>query len=210
MKKCRNKKPHLDPRAQSVLDYWFGDLNQSPAYLKARVPFWFVGGERVDAEIRRKFGALLKLAVQGKLDGWKKTPRGALALIVLLDQFSLNLHREKPESYDQSELAIPIANHVLRNGWDWTYTPVEKVFAYLPLEHSEKLSDQKKSVALFRALARSAPKAYRTTAESFLDYAVRHYVVVKRYGRFPDRNEVFGRKSTPAELRFLASDQAPF
>lgn len=208
MKNSENK--HIDPRAQSVLDYWFGNLDLTDLYFKEKTPFWFVGGPKVDAEIRKKFASLLALAVRGRLRHWQKTPKGCLALIILLDQFSLNLHREKPASYIQSRQAIPITNRMIRLGMDWTLTPAERVFVYLPLEHSEKLEDQEKSVALFRDLARSAPKAYRKTANGFLDYAVRHYRVVKKFGRFPDRNEVFGRVSTSAELRFLVSDQAPF
>lgn len=200
----------IDPRAQSVLDYWFGDLNLTDRYFKERSSLWFMGGPKVDIEIRRKFGVLLDLAVRGQLREWQKTPKGCLALIILLDQFSLNLYREKPASYIQSSQAIPIANRMIQSGMAWTLTPAEMVFVYLPLEHSEKLSDQVKSVALFRDLAKGAPKAYRKATDEFLDYAIRHFRVVKRFGRFPDRNAVFGRASTPAEVKFLASDQAPF
>lgn len=200
----------LDPRAQSVLEYWFRDFDYTAEFLRKQVPFWFMGGPKVDEEIRRKFSGLLRQAARGKLKAWQETPKGCLALIVLLDQFSLNLHREKPESYLQSKMAIPLADRMVRKGWDWTLTPLERVFVYLPYEHSEKLSDQVRAVALFRALARGAPKIYQEMMDVFLDYAIRHYRVVKRFGRFPDRNEVFGRPSTRRELAFLASDQAPF
>ena len=106
----------LHPSAQSVLDYWFGDLDLTSPYFKERGPFWFMGGPRVDAEIRRKFGPLLALAVRGRLGSWQKTPKGCLALIILLDQFSLNLYREKPTSYIQSRQAIPITNRMIRLG----------------------------------------------------------------------------------------------
>lgn len=199
-----------DPRAKVVLDYWFGDLDHTPRYFAERNRLWFGGGEEVDGHIRSHFERDLTLAVSGRLESWETTPRGGLALIVLLDQFSLNLYREQPQSYDQSALAIPVTRRLLHSALDWTLTPAERVFAYLPLEHSEKLEDQERSVALFEALAQGAPATLRQPMEGYLDYAVRHWRVVQRFGRFPDRNEVFGRPSSPEELAFLASDEAPF
>jgi uncharacterized protein (DUF924 family) len=193
-----------------VLDYWFGDLDHTPRYFSERNRLWFGGGEQVDGEIRERFAGDLRLAVEGRLADWEATPRGSLALIVLLDQFSLNLYREQPPSYLQSALAIPLTGRLVEQGLIWTLTPAERVFAYLPLEHSEKLEDQDRSVALFEDLARAAPPSLRSAMLSYLDYAERHRRVVQRFGRFPDRNEVFGRQSTPEELRFLASDEAPF
>jgi uncharacterized protein (DUF924 family) len=198
------------PRARAILDYWFGDLDHSAEYFAHRNALWFNGGERVDREIREKFGTDLLRAVEGKLDAWKETPRGSLALIVLLDQFSLNIHREKPRSYEQSAMAIPVARRMLERGWNWTLTPVERVFVYLPFEHSEDLADQERSVALFDALAAEAPSSQREAMDGYLNYARRHYRVMKRFGRFPDRNEVFHRPSTPEEISFLNSNEAPF
>lgn len=200
----------MHPRAKAVLDYWFGDLDQSPEYFKKRFPFWFDGGARVDAYIRRHFERDLNKAVRGEYSSWEKTPREALALIVLLDQFSLNLYREKPRSYDQSRLAIPIAERLIRRKMHRMLTPIERTFVYLPFEHGESVREQNKSVALFTELYREAPPYAKSAFFVSLDYAKRHARVVKRYGRFPDRNEVYGRPSTPAERKFLASDQAPF
>ncbi len=199
-----------DPRARAVLDYWFGDLDHTPRYFSERNRLWFGGGEEVDGYIRRTFEADVDSAVAGRLRSWAETPRGSLALIVLLDQFSLNLYREQPRSYEQSALAIPIAERLIDGGLSWTLTPAERLFVYLPLEHSEKLEHQERSVALFEELAGGAPAALRPALRGHLDYAVRHWRVVRRFGRFPDRNEVFGRPSTPEELAFLASDAAPF
>ncbi len=200
----------LDPRARLILEYWFGDLDHSPTYFSQRNELWFGGGDEVDEYIRIQFEADLTHAVAGGLPDWEQTPRGCLALIVLLDQFSLNLYREQPRSYTQSELAIPLTDRLSEQGWIRTLTPAERVFAYLPLEHSERLVDQERSVALFRELAAEAPPSLRSPMNSYLDYAIRHWRVVERFGRFPDRNEVFGRRSTPEEEAFLASDAAPF
>ena len=199
-----------DPRIRAVLDYWFGDLDQTPEYFRRRNQLWFGGGEKVDGFIRERFETGVILAAEGKLDDWRESPKGSLALIVLLDQFSLNLYREQPKSYRQSELAVPVSEHVLAKGWDYVLTPAERVFLLLPFEHSEKLSDQERSVALFEVLARDAPPALADIMAGYHEYAVRHWRVVERFGRFPDRNEVFGRPSRPEELAFLASDAAPF
>jgi uncharacterized protein (DUF924 family) len=200
----------MHARAQAILEYWFGDLDVTSDYLKTRNPFWFWGGEKVDEEIRALFDHDLKKAVQGEYDAWADTPKGCLALTVLLDQFSLNLHREKPASYEQSALAIPIVKRAIDRGFDRILSPVERVFVYLPLEHSENLADQDYAVSLFQAMADQATGEYRPAMLGYLEYAIRHQRVVKRFGRFPDRNEVFGRENTSEEQAFLASDEAPF
>lgn len=200
----------LPSRAKEVLDYWFGDLSQTSEYFTKRNKLWFMGGEKVDAHIREQFEADVIKAVNGDYDAWLESPRGCLALIILLDQFSLNLYREQPRSYQQSELAIPITRRVLSHAWERELTPVERVFIYLPLEHSELLSDQEESVRHFESLLRASPVLLRDVFEGYLEYARRHERVVRRFGRFPDRNEVFGRENTPEEAVFLASDEAPF
>jgi uncharacterized protein (DUF924 family) len=200
----------LAPRARAVLDYWFGDLDQTRAYFARRNQLWFGGGDAVDGHIREHFASDLDLAVTGRLADWQESPKGALALIVLLDQFSLNLHREKPRSYEQSALAIPVAEQVIERGWEWVLTPAERVFVYLPFEHGEDLATQERSVALFERLARESSPELREIMDDYHHWAVRHWRVVARFGRFPDRNEVFGRPSTAEEVAFLASDEAPF
>ena len=200
----------MDSRAAAVLDYWFGDLDQTPAYFRARNRLWFGASAKTDAEVREKFSTDRDRAVAGEYNAWKETPKGALALIILLDQFSLQLYREKPESYAGCALAVPIARHVIDSGWEWVLTPAERAFLYLPFEHSENIPDQEYSVRRFESLARDVPTPFKPQAESVLDYARRHARVVKRFGRFPDRNEVYGRTSTAEELAFLASDEAPF
>jgi len=200
----------LDPRAAAVLDYWFGDFDQTPKYFARRNTLWFGGDKRADEYIRQTFEADLDDAVAGKLHEWAETPKGCLALIVLLDQFSLQLYREQPRSYEQSTLAVPIAERAIESGWEWVLTPAERVFLYLPFEHAENLARQERSVALFETLTRGGPPELRQVMEAYHHWAVRHWRVVARFGRFPDRNQVFGRPSTPEELAFLGSDEAPF
>ena len=200
----------LAPRASAVLDYWFGDLDQTPKYFARRNSLWFGADRRVDEYIRGTFAGDLDDAVAGRLGAWEETPKGCLALIVLLDQFSLQLYREEPRSYDQAALAVPLAERVLDRGWERVLTPAERVFLYLPFEHAEDLPRQERSVALFAQLAREVPSELRGVMDDYHHWAVRHHRVVARFGRFPDRNEAFGRPSTPEELAFLASDEAPF
>jgi uncharacterized protein (DUF924 family) len=200
----------LPPRAAAVLDYWFGDLDQTPEYFARRTGLWFGGDPGVDEHIRRTFEGDVDDAVAGRLASWDETPKGSLSRIVLLDQFSLQLYREQPRSYDQAALALPIAERAIERGWEFVLTPAERVFLYLPFEHAEDLARQERSVALFESLVRGAPPELRAVMEGYHHWAVRHHRVVARFGRFPDRNEVFGRPSTPEELAFLASDAAPF
>lgn len=200
----------LDPRAQAVLEYWFGDLDQTSEYFEERNSLWFGGTAEIDEYIHANFAKDLELAALGKLTEWEKSPKGSLALIVLLDQFSLNIHREKPKSYLQSAMAIPIAERAIERGWEFVLTPAERIFLYLPFEHGESLAHQERSITLFKTLTGQGPPALREMMDFYLDFARRHHRVVAKYGRFPDRNEVFGRESSLAEKEFLASDEAPF
>jgi len=204
----------LDPRAKTILDYWFGSLDHTLEYFKERNRLWFGNGGpeslKTDEYIRSHFEATLIEAVDGKLRHWEQTPKGCLALIVLLDQFSLNLYREQPRSYEQSAMAIRIADQTIERGFHQTLTFAERVFLYLPFEHGESIENQFKSVALFEQMANQAPEYLKVVMKNYLDFAARHAVVVKKYGRFPDRNAVFGRPNTPEEEAFLASDAAPF
>jgi uncharacterized protein (DUF924 family) len=126
--KALNQAPNKDnitlmsTQAKKILDYWFGDLSQTPQYFRERNKLWFMGGKKVDDYIRKTFEKELDNAVQGQLKSWEDSPDSALALIILLDQFSLNLYRETPRSYTQSELAIPISRRITEQGWGKNFT----------------------------------------------------------------------------------------
>ena len=200
----------LNPQAKAILDFWFGDLDHTPAYFRERNRLWFWGEKETDEQIRARFSALVESAGSGTLAEWESTPKGLLALIVLLDQFSLNVHRNEARGYELSAQAIPLAHRMLDRGWADTLTPAERTFVYLPLEHSEALADQERSVALFTTLALAAPPELESVMRGFVDFALRHRKVVQRFGRFPHRNIALGRPTTPEEAAFLASDEAPF
>lgn len=196
--------------AQRVLSYWFGEAPLTPAWFRERTRLWFMGGRKVDDEIRAQFGPLLESAGLGELDSWLSTPREALALVVLLDQFALNAYRDAAKGYELSEVSLAPAKEILARGWYAGLSPAEKVFVLMPLEHSEALADQEECVARMQALAGEVPPELREMFTGFVEFAERHRRVVARFGRFPHRNAALGRESTAEEKAFLASKEAPF
>jgi len=187
---------------QDILDFWFAGNRH--AFRQC----WFRPDPAFDAAIAARFGAALGPAMAGALDGWAAAPSGALALCLLLDQFPRNLHRGTERAYAADAKAREVARAaVLRDRHDLALTPVERIFLYLPFEHSEDMADQNLSVALFEGL-RDDP-AMRAPGGG-IDYAWRHWLVIRRFGRFPHRNAALGRASTPEELAYLAQPGAGF
>ena len=189
--------------ANNVLAFWFGTPDAAD-YGQARAA-WFRKDDAFDAQIRARFLTEVEAAIAGERDDWAKTPHGALALFILLDQFPRNLFRDTARAFAGDTAALALAGRVVGEGWDRKLLPVQRVFAYLPFEHSEALADQERSVALFAALADAHPET-----ASYLDYAERHREVIVRFGRFPHRNGVFGRSSSPAEADYLAQPGSGF
>jgi len=175
-----------------VLAFWFdGD----PA---SHRDVWFQKDPEFDAACAH-FATALRDAKAGAYDHWTTTPHGTLALIILLDQFSRNLHRNSPEAYAADTKARQIARAAIAAGVDQSLGPVERSFVYLPFEHSEDLADQEEAVRLFHALG-----------GEYADYANHHRDVIRRFGRFPQRNAVLGRVSTQEELAYLAEPGTGF
>jgi len=189
-------------RISEILDFWFG-APESPEFGQFR-PKWFESTPEFDEEIRRRFFADYERAAAGALEEWKQEARGCLALILLLDQFSRNLFREDARAFATDPEAAAIAAYAVERGYDNEVPAFQRMFFYLPFEHSEDKDVQRRSVELFQALAEDAG------SDSGLEYAIRHQRVIERFGRFPHRNAVLGRESTPAESEFLASPEAPF
>ncbi|MCO6418070.1 DUF924 domain-containing protein [Siccirubricoccus sp. KC 17139] len=182
---------------EAILAFWFqGDRH-------AFQERWFQRDDAFDDAIRAAFAALVPAAREGRLDVWAETPPGALALLLVLDQFPRNLHRNSAEAFASDAHARAIARRVvLERRLDLALTPTERSFLYLPFEHGEAMADQDLSVALFEGL-RDDP-VHRAPGGT-IDYAWRHRAVIQRFGRFPHRNAVLGRESTPAELAWLAA-----
>lgn len=189
-----------------VLAFWFGDVDAPDAR-------WFNGGAAFDAEIARRFGATIDAAVAGTLDGWAGDAGtdldGTLALIVVLDQFTRNVHRGTPRAFAGDPRALALATGLVDAGLDRRLPPLRRWFAYLPFEHAEHLAVQQRSVRLFEALAADAG-AHAATLASALDYARRHRDVVARFGRFPHRNAILGRASSDEEAAFLREPGSRF
>jgi uncharacterized protein (DUF924 family) len=200
----------IDERAQEVLDYWFGQVQDSPEYFARSNEFWFGGASDTDAEIAARFEPDVLRATRGQLTRWESDPLSCLALVILLDQFSLNIYRDQPRSFLQSEMAIPIALRAIDRGFDRQITPLQRVFLYLPLGHAENLRLQRLSVALFEQLVASVPPSQRARMDYYRDYAVKHMEVIERFGRFPDRNRIFERNPTTDEAEYLAKGEPPF
>lgn len=199
-----------DSRWRDVLQFWFGDHADDVGAIAHKSASWFAKDAAFDASIGARFGALREAAIAGELDAWLGQPHARLALVILVDQFSRNLFRDDARAFAHDALARRWCEEALIAGIDRSLRPIERVFLYLPLEHSESLVDQQRSVALFAdlrdALAEPAHKAF----EGFLDYARRHCEIIARFGRFPHRNAALGRVSTAAERAFLEQPGAGF
>jgi uncharacterized protein (DUF924 family) len=185
----------LDPLAASILAFWFGSQD-SPSRNTAR-EVWFRKDAAFDAEIRMRFGAATSIALAGGYGEWCATPEGALARVLLLDQFTRNIHRDAPTSFAGDARALATARDLIDRSLDHALDPHGRWFLYLPFEHAEDRAAQQQSLALFDALAQ------QTGLAAPLEWAQKHADIIARFGRYPHRNAILGRASTPEELAFL-------
>ena len=181
-----------------LLEFWMGSSN--PDEMASYRDEWWVKNDEFDRRINDDFGTLYEQAANGKLDSWKETPLGCVALVILLDQFPRNMFRGDPRSFATDPQARDLTRYVLDKGFDQEVPMGCKVFLYLPLEHSEDLDHQNACVALMQAMGN----------ENATEFAIKHQVIIERFGRFPHRNEVLGRKSTPEEIEFLKEPGSSF
>ena len=183
--------------AEEVLRFWFSEGGR-------RDKRWFDKNPEFDREVGERFQSLYEQGALGKLTSWKENARDCLALIVLLDQFPRNMFRGSPRAFATDALALEAARHALARGYDRAMLPVERMFAYLPFQHSEALEDQTRSCELCKAL-----EAFEETADVYR-YAARHRDIVQRFGRFPHRNAILGRASSAEEIEFLKTPGSGF
>jgi uncharacterized protein (DUF924 family) len=195
---------------ESVLDYWFGELSAEGTPSPQITGRWFRGGPSADDEIRTRFGDDVARACAGELDYWADTPRGRLALVILLDQFTRNLHRGSGQAFAGDPRALGLACEAIDAGDDRKLRPVERYFLYMPLEHAESVEMQHRSVGLFESLLEESPAAGRGLFEGAVEWARRHAAVIERFGRFCSRNAALGRESTAEEREFLGDHSAGF
>jgi len=189
-------------RFQEILDFWFGKPHEED-YGKSR-KVWFIKNPDFDEEVRSRFLSDYARAAAGELDDWKNSPLSCLALIILLDQFSRNMFRGQPQAFATDPQALAAAKHAVEKGFDRELLPIQRWFIYMPFEHSENLDDQHQCVELFSKL-----KDYPECA-SGVDYAHRHLNVIQRFGRFPHRNKILNRETTPEEMEFLKQPGSSF
>ncbi|MFM5638983.1 DUF924 family protein [Aeromonas veronii] len=196
---------------QPLLDLWFGDEADDVLRATRQAPLWWGKSSETDALLASRFGELAQAAAKGSLAHWADLPSGRLALILLLDQLPRNIHRGTPAAFAQDPLARDLCLKGLSIGADKSLLPLERVFFYLPLEHAESREQQARSVALFEALAvEQAGTPAQATFAGFADFARRHQVIIERFGRFPHRNDILDRTSTPEEAAFLQQPGSGF
>lgn len=195
---------------QAVLDFWFGRPGSAAEIAARQGTLWFAKSEAHDRAVSEQFSDTLVAATSGQLDHWAHTPSGRLALIIVFDQFPHHIHRDRPQAFATDQRALALALEALAAHEETQLTPIERVFLYLPLEHAESNELQTLSVSLYEKLAADAADSERAVFADFLKYARSHRDVVARFGRYPHRNEVLGRPSTPDETEFLKQPGSRF
>jgi len=194
-----------------LLRFWFGDLSAPDEQIAERqAALWWGASAETDGILRTRFSDLHRHATRGELSAWSRTARGRLASIIAVDQLSRNLFRGSAEAFAHDDLARAWTVEAIESGQDRRLRPIERVFVYLPLEHSEDLADQERSVRVYEQLAGEVPPSARAAFAGYLDFAVRHRDIIRRFGRFPHRNASLGRVSTPAEIAFLSQPGSSF
>lgn len=189
-------------KVREILDFWFTQPDD-PNFGKSRQA-WFQKDQEFDQQIRHRFFDDYQLAKNGELNTWQEHDSSYLALILLLDQFPRNLFRGDPQAFATDDQALAVAKYAVAQGYDQTLVPVQRWFIYLPFEHSENLADQQESVKLFQKL-KGEPDS-----DLVIDYAIRHLNIIARFGRFPHRNQILNRPSTPEEIEFLQQPGSSF
>jgi uncharacterized protein (DUF924 family) len=196
--------------ANTIREFWFGLNPDDLIVAQTQSKLWWNKNPDVDAQIRNRFEPDVVKAANRELDDWLETPQNRLALIILTDQFPRNIYRNTSQAFAFDSLARSWCKAGIQTGSHELLRPIERIFFYLPLEHSESIEDQELSVSLVRSLANSVEPNYRSTFESFIGFAIRHRDIIARFGRFPHRNQILGRESSPAELAFLQEPGSSF
>ncbi|MDP1929985.1 MAG: DUF924 family protein [Gammaproteobacteria bacterium] len=195
---------------ETIIEFWFGTELDDAAAARQQSPLWWAKRDETDALIRQRFENFVMSAGTGALQDWAATAIGRLALIILTDQFTRNIYRDTPAAFGFDERARELCLTGLERGDDRQLRAIQRVFFYLPLEHSENVEHQRLSVSLFNGLAAEASTGLQSLFAGFADYAVRHQVIIERFGRFPHRNALLGRTSTPEEVEFLKQPGSSF
>ena len=197
-------------RIDQILSFWFREQELSAPQIDRRMDIWFGEDPAFDEAIMAGFEDDVEAASNGRLDHWAEEPRGRLALILLIDQFRRNIHRNTAKAFSHDKLALKLCVEGAVKKKDKGLTPIEKVFFYMPLQHAESVKVQAKSVELFNKLAESVSPTYRETFLTVAQFAELHRDIIDQFGRFPHRNKLLGRENTPEENEYLAGDSPDF
>ncbi|MBD2203295.1 DUF924 domain-containing protein [Calothrix sp. FACHB-1219] len=189
-------------QVKAILEFWFGHPDE-PGYGKLR-DFWFKATPDFDWELTSRFLEAYQQAAAGLLDDWVNSPESCLALILLLDQFPRNMFRGTPQAFSTDWEALSVAQQAVAKGYDREFLPVQRWFIYLPFEHSENLEDQRRCIKLFQQISHDRESAIAIKS------AFKHLEIIERFGRFPHRNLILGRPSTPEEIEFLQQPDSSF
>jgi len=188
---------------EDVLTFWFGEAAKDEAELMQQVRRWFMGGFGMDAEVVERFGVAVDAAVAGELDGWAATSRGRMVLVLLLDQLTRNAYRGDGKTYAGNARAQRLCLEAFDRGFDKELSFVERLFLSMPLLHSEHAAHHERLAVLARDLQASAPPLYQKMCAMQAEQVAKYADIIRRYGRFPHRNELLGRTSTEEEKAFL-------
>ena len=195
---------------KNIISFWLGASATSPNDALARKSFWYDGGEQVDQEIRVRFAAILERALSFELDDWVDSPAGALALILLLDQFTRNLFRNTPKAYSGDEAAMAYLRSAIETGVSLKLDVVSTIWLHHPLHHSESLKDQETGLDILKTLRAECDENWLGYVDRSIKGWEGHWTIIKEFGRFPHRNEVLIRKSSTEEALFLSSHGVSF
>lgn len=193
-----------------ILDYWFGPAAPVDEMAKRQAPLWWQKDPERDHEIETRFKSTIRAASAGALEERCATPRGTLSLILLVDQMRRNIYRDRPDAFAADARARAWTESLLTDRKDRELAPLERVFAYLPLEHSESVADQARCVTLYEELRDAADPADRDAVAGYVGFAEAHAKIIVRFGRFPHRNAILGRVSSAEELAFLKEPGSSF
>ncbi len=193
-------------RIDAILSFWFKEHELSAPQIDRRMDIWFGEDPVFDHEIEREFSSDVDKASQGELDHWAHDSHGRLALIILLDQFRRNIHRNSPDAFAKDRAALKLCVEGAMENIDQGLSPIQRVFFYMPLQHAESRKVQAKSVELFGRLAEAVSPTLRETFKTVAQFAELHRDIVERFGRFPHRNELLNRENTAEENEYLAGD----
>jgi uncharacterized protein (DUF924 family) len=193
-----------------VLEFWFATSRSDPAALPARYRVWFGVSGSFDSDVTARFESLIRLAANGAYPDWRNSARGTLALILVFDQFPRNVYRGRADAFEFDDQALALSRSLVATGKDKELGIVERIFAYMPMQHAENGDVQRESVQAYESLCKDATADHREWVDSCLRYAREHKDIIDAFGRFPHRNVILGRTPTGSEIQFLTDGGATF